>query len=140
MKSHKIKQTILRVLFSMVLGASMAIMGAFPASVFVALIYRFPIPVVGWASGPEMIGTHGLAQFILQIPGLIIGVSIAVAMYGVMGAYFVLSVLGALGGLLVHPSGDFNYRAAIRSNLKIATCIDLLFAITMANLDRFITF
>ena len=140
MKSDNLRQRVLRALFSMILGALMAVMGAFPASVFVALIYRFPIPVVGWVSGPEMIGAHGITQFVFQIPALIMGVSIAVAMYGVMGAYLVLSVLGALGGLLVHASGDFNYRAAIRLNLKIAACIDFLFAIAIANLDRFIKF
>jgi hypothetical protein len=57
-----------------------------------------------------------------------------------MGVYIVLAALGAIGGWIVYPSGDFNCRKVVHSNLKIAVVVDLLFALTIANLDRFVSF
>src|SRR5690348_3119967 len=66
------------------LGALSAVVGAFPVAALVAFVYRFPIPFTGYANG-----------FKAVVPALF-----AAAVYGAMGGFFVVAILGTLAGVL----------------------------------------
>lgn len=67
-------------------GALWAIALSFPIAGFMALVFRFPVPIAGMVSGPRGI-----------IPAMI-----AVAVYGVfLGGFAVIAVTGALAGILL---------------------------------------
>jgi len=103
-------------------GAVFAVLGAFPAAALVGLVYRFPIPMAGYASGFEAI-----------FPSVI-----AVIFYGVLGGFAILSVLGAIGGSIAYSLGMPNDRVKLKATLVVAFVIDLLAAIFMAILEWFI--
>ena len=110
-------------LWSVPLGGLLAVLGAFPVAVLVALVYRFPIPFVGYCSGPEAI----LPSFY------------AVAMYGVfLGGFIPLAVLGALGGAIAYWSDGQNGKGSLRITLALALLVDLLGTLTLAVLDKII--
>jgi hypothetical protein len=70
----------------MILGAAAATFGAFPVASLVALVYRFPVPFRGYASGF----------------GAIVPANFAVLVYGVMGGFIVLPFSGAVAAALTH--------------------------------------
>jgi len=70
-------------------GALIAVLGSFPLAMICALIYRFPIPFVGYRSGVNAVGpAFG-----------------AVLLYGLFGGF---AVQGLLGGLASHFAARTN--------------------------------
>jgi hypothetical protein len=66
-------------------GAIWAVAATFPIAAVTALVYRFPVPLVGYLSG-----------IIAVIPALI-----AVLIYGILlGGFILLGLLGAIGGFV----------------------------------------
>lgn len=66
------------------LGALVAVIGAYPVAALVAFFYRFPIPFAGYASGFEAVAPT----------------FVAVTKYGAIGGFIVVAALGALAGVL----------------------------------------
>ena len=69
---------------SVITGAIAALVGMFPAAFFLALFWKFPIPLGGMANGFE---------------GAIL-TPLAVVFYGILGGFVVVPGLGALAGTL----------------------------------------
>ena len=67
-------------------GALYAVLGAFPVAALLALVYRFPMPMVGYSSG--------IVAMMLS--------PIAVILYGIFGGFLILAVLGAAVGWMAH--------------------------------------
>lgn len=70
----------------MLLGAMVAVFASFPLAGFVALVFRFPIPFVGYQSGVEAFLPALLAAFF----------------YGIVGGVVVQAVAGSMGGVAAY--------------------------------------
>jgi hypothetical protein len=103
------------------LGALIAIVGAFPLAASIALVYGFPVPFAGKMSGPEAL-----------IPS-----QFAVFMYGIIGGFGVLALAGALAGAIACKVGPNPKSVAV-----LCVCLALLFSAgclaLLANLDLII--
>jgi hypothetical protein len=77
---------------AVVLGAVIAIVGAFPLAATTALLYGFPVPFAGKLSGPSAV-----------IPS-----QIAVVLYGLIGGFPALAVAGAIAGAIAFKVGRPN--------------------------------
>jgi hypothetical protein len=73
-----------------VLGAVLAVAGAFPLAATTALFYGFPVPFAGKLSGPSAL-----------LPS-----QIAVVMYGLIGGFPVLALAGAIAGAIAFKLGS----------------------------------
>lgn len=69
---------------SAIIGAVAALVGMFPAAGFLALVWKFPIPLGGYVSGVE---------------GALL-TPIAVLVYGALGGFAVVPAMGAVSGAL----------------------------------------
>ena len=122
-------------LFSVIVGAMLSVMGAFPAGILIACVYGFPVPVVGWVSGPELIATRGIADFVYGFPKFTLAIMLSVFVEGILGGYLFLVIVGGIGGWLAHPKGEFNYRQVIRMNLMIAIVVNLIYTIVVVTIN-----
>jgi hypothetical protein len=67
-----------------VTGAAVAVIASFPLAAISALVFRFPIPFGGYASGPDAV-----------IPALT-----ATLFYGALGGFAVQAALGGIAGVI----------------------------------------
>ncbi len=107
---------------AMLRGALWAVALAFPLAAICALLYRFPVPFGGYATGPTAM---------LRALG-------AVVFYGVLGGFPVLLVAGALGGAAAYALGRPNVGRIRRLTLAFAGLIALLGVGLLAVLDKLI--
>lgn len=110
---------------SVLLGALVGILGAFPVAVVVAVVYRFPVPFAGYASG-----------FRAVLPVLF-----AVLFYGLLGGFLVVGVLGALAGLLasqITHRTDAPRKASVYLIVSLALAANLPPVLLLAVLDKII--
>jgi len=109
----------------MILGAGAATLGAFPVASLVALVYRFPIPFRGYASGF----------------GAIVPANFAVLVYGLLGGFIVLPFSGAVAAALTHWATrltETRGRAVLYWVVGFALIADLIAAIALSLLDKII--
>jgi hypothetical protein len=107
------------------LGALAATIGAFPIAAQVGLIYRFPVPFAGYESGLNAV----------------VRILFAVVFYGVLGGFLVVSVLGALAGLLgqqIAQAKGANRQRSIYLTVGLALAADLPPILLLAVLDKII--
>lgn len=103
------------------IGAVVCTLGAFPAAALVALVYRFPIPLAAYASGPEAV-----------LPSML-----AVIFYGIIiGGFVVLPCLGAVAGLVAYRLAKPNSKMILCWTIALAFAVDLLAAMTLATWDK----
>ncbi len=103
-------------------GALWAIAWSFPLAGFLALVFRFPVPLAGIVSGPDGV-----------IPAMF-----AVAIYGIfLGGFVVIAVTGALSGILLRAvAPDSKYFQVLQIvAAAVAACIPLF---VLATLDMWI--
>lgn len=103
-------------------GALLAIVFAFPLDALVALVYRFPVPFVGYKSGLN------------AIPLSLIGV----AFYGMLGGFILLAGLGAIGGMLAYVLGKLTQQSINRYCHAFSLMAALLCVLLLAVLDKII--
>ena len=102
-------------------GALYAVLGAFPVAALLALVYRFPIPMVGYRSGIE--------AMVLS--------PIAVILYGILGGVLILAVLGAVVGWMAHGRHNRrSYRNKHREIVIAAAVIDCAAMTLLAVWDK----
>jgi hypothetical protein len=87
------------------LGSLTAIAATFPLASVTALVFRFPIPFGGYASGPEAV-----------VPALY-----AVAFYGVLGGFVAQAVLGGIAGLIAARTGGRSWRKTLAAAVIAAS-------------------
>jgi hypothetical protein len=107
---------------SILTGAVIATIGAFPMAALVALVYRFPIPFAGEESG---------------IKAAIVS-PFAVVFYGLLGGFLVLPCLGAVAGFLAHRIAEPDRKSIFRWTVRFALVADLIAALFLALLDKII--
>ncbi|MBF6134668.1 hypothetical protein IU501_16860 [Nocardia otitidiscaviarum] len=103
-------------------GALAAVAAAPVAAAIVAVLYRFPIPLTGYADG-----------FGGAIPA-----ALGSLFYLVLGGAPVLGLLGAVGGVAAARLAGPDIRRARRLTLLLAGTIALFGAIALASLELFI--
>jgi hypothetical protein len=87
----------------------------------VALVYRFPIPLGGYASG-----------FLAAMLSVL-----AVLVYGVLlGGFVVLACAGALAGVLIYRSARPNFVAVRSATVACALVVDTTAAMLLALWDK----
>ena len=103
-------------------GALAACAGAFPAAAFMAVLYRFPVPFRGYASGLGAVGPALGATFF----------------YGFLGGFVVLAVAGGLGGAFAHSRVGPRKPSVRPLTLAIVLAVDVAAALLLATLDKII--
>lgn len=103
-------------------GAFWCILFAFPSAVLLVSVWRFPIPFVGYRSGPGHAG-HAL---------------MAAGFYIIIGGFVVLGVLGAFAGLVARMLRPDDEREQKRLARIVTAVIALAAAILLAGLDKII--
>lgn len=103
-------------------GALYAVFGAFPMAAIMALVYRFPIPLAGYASGVEAV-----------VPSLY-----AVVFYGFLGGFGALAVAGALGGYMAFRLGRPDRTRIARLNAIIPLIFTFVGTFVLATLDKIV--
>ena len=106
----------------MLRGALWAAALAFPLAAICALLHRFPIPFLGYESGPAAM----------------LAALVAVVFYGLLGGFPALLAAGALGGAAAHALGQPDGWRIRRLTLTFAGLIALLGVAFMAILDKLI--
>ena len=106
-----------------IIGAAWSVLSAFPIAALLALVFRFPVPLIGYVSGVEAV-----------IPALV-----AVLVYGVLFGGFL--ILGGLGSCIVfvvnkNSVGNVGQRKWIIAILAMSTTLASL--LLLATLDKFI--
>ncbi len=111
-------------------GALCAVVGIFPVAIVVGLVFRFPVPFMGMASGWEALeeGPRALAKLPLMLAG-------DVVVYGLLGGFPLLAVLGSLGGLWARRATRHRPHRFRRYLLCAAGVLDLTAALLLAVLD-----
>jgi hypothetical protein len=104
------------------IGALLSIGFAFPAAMLLMLVYRFPVPFVGYESG------------IAALPHALV----AVAFYGVLGGFLALGLAGTAAGVAIHRSAARSGRPWLPATMAAAGGIALIAALTMSVLDKVI--
>jgi hypothetical protein len=90
-------------------SAGVAIAGSFPLAALIALVFRFPVPFVGYQSGPRA-----------MLPALI-----GVFFYGILGGVGVQAVLGGVGGVAAYLLGR---RRSMKTN-RLTIALGLIAAL-----------
>lgn len=103
-------------------GALWAVVLAFPLAAICALVFRFPLPFGGYASGPA------------AMPRALV----AVVFYGVLGGFPTLMVAGALGGAAAYALRQPVVARIRRLTVVFAGLIALLGVVLLAVLDKLI--
>ena len=83
-------------------GILVAVLSSYPIAILFALVYRFPIPMGG------IIGPFGEINANVGIFDIIKMVTIAWIFYGILGGFVVLSVGGAVAGIIIERKYDQN--------------------------------
>jgi hypothetical protein len=104
------------------LGALLTIGMAFPAAALLVLVYRFPVPFAGYESG------------VAAVPHAVL----AVAMYGMLGGFFVLGLAGAAAGVLIRRSVHGSGRRPLPILCGVAAAIAFAGALALSVLDKVI--
>lgn len=105
------------------IGACTAVVVTFPLAALVALLYRFPIPFGGYASGPSAV---------------LISLG-AVVFYGVaMGGFVVLGLLGFTAGILAQRAARSSGRPVLLATVLSSTLFAFAAVLTLAILDKLI--
>ncbi len=107
---------------AMVRGALWAVVVAFPLAAVCALIYRFPMPMAGYRSGPT------------AVPDALL----AAVFYGLLGGFPALLAAGAAAGAAAYNVASPDPRRVHRLVLIFATAVAALGVGLLANLDRLI--
>lgn len=99
-------------------GAVWSVFSAFPIAAIIALLFRFPVPLVGYLSGPQAIA-----------PAMM-----AVLVYGILyGGFILVGFLGAVAGAVIAGSTMVSPEKrgfAVRiASASITTCVLLILAI-----------
>lgn len=102
------------------IGATLCNVFAYPCAVLIALLWRFPIPMSGYASGPSAVE-----------PALM-----AVMIYQLLGGALLLGIFGAVAGIAAH---DFRYPddGAITRLAAINAFVIALLATGLMSMARF---
>lgn len=104
-------------------GAIWSVISTFPIAAMTALLYRFPIPFVGYLSGIKAV-----------VPALF-----AVMFYGVpLGGLVLLGVLGALGGFVTGITLKNDRRRCLFATRVWALFVSSAGVLTLAILDKII--
>lgn len=103
-------------------GAFWCVLFAFPSAVLLMSVWRFPIPFVGYRSGPAQAGQALYAM----------------GFYGVLGGFAVLGVLGAVAGLIMRGMRPQDEQEQKRLTRIITAMIALAAATLLAALDKII--
>lgn len=103
-------------------GGLWSIALAFPFAALCGLLYRFPIPLAGYASGP----------------GAVPGALMAVLFYGILGGFVVLFAGGAVGGLIAHAIAQPSLKRVRRLTVGLAATVTLTCVALLAVLDQLI--
>ena len=114
-KSRKIR--------GLVSGATWAIVSAFPISGFLALVFRFPVPLAGYLSGIDAV-----------VPAMV-----AVLIYGILlGGFLLLGGTGATIGYFAEKWNTTNPK--VGRWVVAVTCMSstLIYLMILATLDKWI--
>ena len=103
-------------------GAVSATVLAFPLAALCAIVYRFPVPFAGYASGID------------DVPYVLMGV----LFYGLLGGFPVLAAAGVLAGWAAHHTGQPDPRAVRRLALTFGGVSASLAVVLLAVLDKLI--
>jgi len=103
-------------------GALIAILGSFPLAVVCAVVYRFPVPLVGMRSGVD------------AIPAALF----AVLAYGILGGFVVQGLLGGLGGVVAAKVNREVSPATDRMCVVLSLLAASVGVLTLVFLDRII--
>lgn len=114
-KVPQVKSAVLR-------GAGWAVALAFPLAAICALIYRFPVPLVGYETG------------FTAVPGSLM----AVVFYGLLGGFPALLAAGGLGGAAAHALARPDIQRVRRLTLALSALVALLAVVILAVLDKII--
>lgn len=103
-------------------GALWAVALAFPLAAICALIYRFPVPFVGYETG------------LTAVPGALL----AVVFYGLLGGFPALLAAGGLGGAAAHTLARPDVPRIRNLTLAFSGIVALLAVALLAVLDKII--
>ena len=103
-------------------GALLSVGLAFPAAMLLMLVYRFPVPFVGYESG------------VAALPHAVV----AVAFYGVLGGFLALGLAGTAAGVAIHRSAARSGRRWLPPTIAAAAGIAFIAALGMSVLDKVI--
>jgi hypothetical protein len=103
-------------------GAISTILLAFPFAALCALLFRFPIPFASYESGLSAV-PHAL---------------VAVRLYGSLGGFVLLAVLGSVGGAVAHRLGGDDRRRVSKWTVALAAVVAFCSVMLLATLDYII--
>jgi uncharacterized membrane protein YeaQ/YmgE (transglycosylase-associated protein family) len=104
---------------SAILGGLVAVLGVFPVAPLFNLVFRIPL---GWGSDTA--------------PGALFYGAFVVLVYGCMGGFLLLAILGALGGLLAYRIGKRHGKLVLFLTVVFALLADVLATLTVAFYDK----
>ena len=105
-----------------VLGALAAVGLSFPVATLMALVFRFPIPFSGYASGIAAV-----------VPAMF-----AVLFYGIVGGFALLGLLGGVAGAIVFHRKAGKGRPYWRPVVLSCLAIDVVALFVLAILDKLV--
>jgi hypothetical protein len=103
-------------------GALSAILLAFPFAALCALLFRFPVPFAGYESGLSAVPDAW----------------VAVRLYGALGGFALLAVLGGLSGAVAHRLGKADPRRVWQGTVSLAAAVAFCCVMLLATLDYII--
>ncbi len=106
---------------AIVQGAVFPVLWSFPLAAASAMLYRFPIPLAGYQSGPSAV-----------IPSLV-----AVGIYGLLGGFPLIAAIGAAAGWIVRAKTP-EEQSVTYVMQAISFVIAAVGVMIMANLDYII--
>ena len=113
--------------------AMLSITFSFPMSLALALFYRFPIPMGGYIGPASNIGIN-----YSNISDILIMVSIAWVIYGIMGGFIVLAIGGAAASKLAFHESIKTEHNQGKYLVVLAVCVSFLGCGALAILDYII--
>ena len=108
--------------WSIIGGALSTFLLVFPFAGLCALVFRFPVPFAAYESGWSAV-PHAFA---------------AVRLYGALGGFTLLALLGALGGVIAHRMARPDTRRVWQWTISFAAAIAFCAVILLATLDYII--
>lgn len=104
-------------------GARWSVVSAFPIAGLMALVFRFPVPFVGYVSGFKAI-----------LPAML-----AIVLYGVfLGGLILVGAIGAIGGALTASNSNRSQQSQILAARLVAMAVTTLCLFVLAILDKII--
>jgi hypothetical protein len=103
-------------------GALVTVVMAFPVAGLISLLFRFPIPMCGNASGISAV-----------IPAMI-----AVLFYGILGGFLLLATIGGLTGAIISHVAVGKISLPWKKIMLACLLIDLAALFVLAILDKII--